>query len=150
MSERIPARPPPAEDGVKSKVARLFEAFNERDLSQVLALTHPAVEFVPVTAEPARDGRPYVGHQGMHEYFSDMERVWEELTVTAAEMRQLADGVLVLGRVLAHSKKEGTRDLPVAWILRLNGDRFVYGRVFTDPREAERELGSIRTPPAKP
>jgi ketosteroid isomerase-like protein len=126
-------------------VERLFQAFNERDEGGVLALCDPAIEFLPIVAELVHAGQAYVGHEGMREYLSDVERVWDELEVTAAEVREANGAVLVLGRVIAHSKEEGTRDLPAGWILRLSADRFIYGRVYSDPREAERDLSA---PPA--
>lgn len=134
-------------EGVKSRVERLFQAFNERDVGGVLELCDPAIEFLPVTVELARGDQAYVGHEGMREYFSHVERVWDELQITAAEVRVADGAVLVLGRVVAHSKEGGTRDLPAGWVLRLSGDRFVYGRVYTDPREAERDLDVEAGPP---
>jgi ketosteroid isomerase-like protein len=128
-------------EGVKSKVEQLFQAFNERNLGGILELCDPEVEFLPVTAVLALDGRAYAGHEGIRRYFADVARVWDELKVTAADVREADDAVLVLGRVVAHSKGQGTRDLPAGWVLRLSADRFVYGRVYADPRDAERALG---------
>jgi ketosteroid isomerase-like protein len=88
-----------------------------------------------------RGGRAYVGHAGVREYFADLGRVWDDLTVTAAQVQKVDDAVLVTGRVVAHEKEQGVRDLPAGWVLRFNGPLVRYGRVYTDPREAARELG---------
>ena len=128
-------------DRIKSRVERLFEAFNDRDVAAALALCDPEVEFLPVTAEMTRGGQAYIGHDGVREYFADLERVWDDLRVTAGEVRKVDDAVLVTGRVVAQEKEHGVRDLPAGWVIRFNGPLIRYGRVYTDPREAARELG---------
>ena len=46
------------------------------------------------------------------------------------------DSLLVRGRVYARSRQLGIRDIPVAWLWQVAGDRFVRGEVFLDPEEA--------------
>jgi len=58
---------------VASMVQTLFEAFNRRDVEAVLALCHPELEFISVTAQYANENRPYVGHSGMRRYFDDVD-----------------------------------------------------------------------------
>jgi ketosteroid isomerase-like protein len=128
-------------DGIRSRVEGLFDAFNGRDVERAIELCDPEVEFFPVTAEMARGGQAYLGHHGVREYFADLERVWDELRVTAGEVRKVDDAVLVIGRVVAQEKEHGVRDLPAGWVLRFNGPLVRYGRVYADPREAARELG---------
>ncbi|HXS48024.1 MAG TPA: hypothetical protein VN756_11240, partial [Solirubrobacterales bacterium] len=52
------------------------------------------------------------------------------------ELRRRGNSLLVRGRVYARSRELGIRDLPVAWIWEVRGDRFVRGEVFPDPEQA--------------
>ena len=60
-------------------VRRAFEAFSRRDLSALLAISDPEVEFMPATARVAGRGEPYRGHDGLRTYLADVARVWQEL-----------------------------------------------------------------------
>jgi ketosteroid isomerase-like protein len=124
---------------VADVVQSLFEAFNRRDVEAVLALCHPEVEFLPVTAQLANQNEAYVGHGGMRRYFDDVERTWDELQVTASEVHgEARSEVLVIGRVVARSKERGLRDMPAGWVWRLKDGLISYGHVYEDPQEAAR------------
>ena len=66
-------------------VRRAFEAFSRRDLSALLAIADPDIEFMPATARVAGRGEPYRGHEGLRTYFADVARVWQELRSEPAE-----------------------------------------------------------------
>jgi ketosteroid isomerase-like protein len=129
-------------ENVEPMIETLFEAFNRRDVDAVLALCHPELEFVSVTAQFANRSQPYEGHEGMRRYFADVEETWDELQVTAREFHgDPEEGVLVIGRVVARSKQRGLRDMPAGWIWRLRDGLFAYGRVYEDPHEAAQVAG---------
>ncbi|HSS04811.1 MAG TPA: nuclear transport factor 2 family protein [Solirubrobacterales bacterium] len=118
-------------------VERLFDAFNRRDVEEIVAVCDEQLEFFPVvTAEAIGREAPYVGPSGLHDYLADVAQVWEELQITPSELRQRGDTLLVRGRVYARSRELGIRDLPVAWIWEVRNDRFVRGEVFPDPEQA--------------
>lgn len=121
-------------------IKRLFDAFNRRSRSEILALCHEEVEFMPVTGRLA--GRPtaYRGREGLSQYLADVNRVWEELLVTVQDTYAEPDLILATGRVYARSRELGLRDLPVTWHWRLKNGLFVYGRVFDDPIEGLQAL----------
>lgn len=127
---------------VDPMVQRLFEAFNRRDIEAALALCHPEVEFLPVTAQLANQNQPYVGHAGMRRYFEHVERTWDDLRVTASEFHGDRDSeFIVVGRVVARSKERGLRDMPAGWVCRLKDGLFAYGQVYEDPQDAARAAG---------
>jgi ketosteroid isomerase-like protein len=117
-------------------VEALFDAFDRRSEERIAELCDERMEFTPVTAALAGRSQPYVGRAGLREYLDDVERTWEELTVSAGEVILRGDVVLVIGRVYARSRESGIRDLPAAWIWRLRGGRFDYGRVYTETAAA--------------
>jgi ketosteroid isomerase-like protein len=117
-------------------VRRVFEAFATRDVEAMLDLIAPDMQFWGPTASFARQGEPYVGHEGMREYFDDVARVWRVLEVVPHDFRELGDRVLVLGRVYARGQGGYISDSPTQWLWRLAGGRVVWGRVFTNRADA--------------
>jgi ketosteroid isomerase-like protein len=126
-------------------VTSLYQAFNRRDVEAVIGLCHPEIEFLPVTAQFANRSEPYLGHDGMRRYFADVEETWDELKVTPSTFHEeigRGSELLVIGRVVARSKERGLRDMPVAWVWRLDEGLVSYGRVYEDPQEAARAVGT--------
>src|ERR1700684_3737001 len=62
-------------------VQQLFDAFNARDLDAALSLLDPEIVFEPVSGAVLNKGAPYVGKDGMRQYFADVQAHWQELTV---------------------------------------------------------------------
>ena len=123
-------------DSPEALVGRLFNAFNQRDLGQIVELCSPRMEFFAITAEEVGRGAPYVGPEGLHDYLEDVERFWEELLITPGRVERRDDRLLVLGRVFVRNRELGIRDMPVAWIWQIGDGLFVRGEVFGDPDEA--------------
>jgi ketosteroid isomerase-like protein len=123
-------------DSPEALVGRLFNAFNQRDLGQIVELCSPRMEFFAITAEEVGRDAPYVGPEGLSDYLKDVERFWEELLITPGRVECRDDRLLVLGRVFVRNRELGIRDMPVAWIWQLEDGLFVRGEVFADPDEA--------------
>ena len=117
-------------------VGRLFHAFNQRDSEAIVALCDERMEFFAVTGEEAGRGAPYTGRDGLREYLTDVERLWEELLITPGVVERRGDRLLVIGRVYVRNRELGIRDMPVAWIWQLRDGLFVRGEVFADPEAA--------------
>jgi ketosteroid isomerase-like protein len=117
-------------------VGRLFNAFNQRDVGQIVEVCSPRIEFFAITAEEVGRDAPYVGPEGLSDYLKDVERFWEELLITPGRVERRDDRLLVLGRVFVRNRELGIRDMPVAWIWQLKDGLFVRGEVFADPDEA--------------
>ena len=66
-------------------------------------------------ARPARDGdadRPHgalPGHEGFREYFVDVARAWDEISLHAEDFRAIPGSVIVMGHVDARLKGEPVR-----------------------------------------
>lgn len=120
----------------ESLVGRLFNAFNQRDAEEIVALCSTRMEFFALTAEEVGRGAPYVGPDGLRDYLNDVEQFWEELLITPGRIERRGDRLLVVGRVFVRNRELGIRDMPVAWIWQLEDGLFVRGEVFADPDEA--------------
>ncbi len=133
----------PAPEPERELVERLYAAFNRRDTEEIVALCDEELDFFPVgTAEQIGREAPYIGPSGLSEYLRDVERAWDELLITPSVVEHRGNSLLVRGRVYARSRPLGIRDVPVAWIWDLNGDRFIRGEVFRDPEEALERLAA--------
>ncbi|HVY79039.1 MAG TPA: nuclear transport factor 2 family protein [Solirubrobacterales bacterium] len=117
-------------------VGRLFNAFNQRDAEAIVGLCSPRMEFFAVTGEELGRDAPYVGPDGLRDYLADVERFWEELLITPGSVERRGDWLLVHGRVYVRNRELGIRDMPVAWIWRVEDGLFVRGEVFADPAGA--------------
>jgi ketosteroid isomerase-like protein len=122
-------------------VKAVFAAFAERDLEGVLAWLAPDVEFDAVTSDYAGRSGPYLGHDGMREYFRDVARVWDELRLTPTDYRQAGDQVLVTGRVLARSPARTVAG-STGWVWRIVDEKVVYVRVYASAEDAVRAIES--------
>jgi len=118
-----------------------FDAFNRRDLDAAFELMHEDVVFIAPTAEIANEGEPYRGFDGLRKYYSDVERVWEELEVTARELREVGDAVLVVGRVYGRGEGGYISDSPAQWVFKIEAQRILRIQVFTNRAAALAEVG---------
>jgi ketosteroid isomerase-like protein len=121
-------------------VKRLFDAFERRDVEAALALCNPDARFLPVTAEVARGGRPYEGHEGIREYFDDIERIWQDVETLPLQYEAVVDAVVVIGEVRLRAAAGELRE-PAIWSWKLRDGLVVDGRVHSDVEMARRALG---------
>lgn len=81
-------------------VRATYAAFAARDVERVLQFAAPDCELrLDATARGVQRSEPYRGHAGVREYFADVERVWDELTLHADDIRAVPGSVIVMGHV---------------------------------------------------
>jgi ketosteroid isomerase-like protein len=124
-------------------VKRLFEAFARRDVEAVVALAHPDVKILPVTAHIARGGRAYEGRAGIREYMADASRLWEELELVPIQYEAVVNAVVAIGEVRARGAGGELRQ-PAVWTWKLREGLIVDGRVHSDVKAAREALGAPR------
>ncbi len=117
-------------------IGRLFNAFNQRNVEEIVALCSPRMEFFAITGEEVGRETPYVGPEGLRDYLADVERFWEELLITPGSVETRDGRLLVFGRVYVRNRELGIRDMPVAWVWKVENDLFVRGEVFANPADA--------------
>ena len=101
----------PGERDVEIRTVRaIYDAFARRDVEAALQHISPTCEFRATgTAERLGRTEPYVGHDGLREYFADAERVWEDLVLHAEDIRAAAGGVIVFGHAEGRTGGEVVR-----------------------------------------
>jgi ketosteroid isomerase-like protein len=101
-------------------VRAIYAAFAARDLEGALDFVAPECEIhLEGTARAAGRTGPYRGHQGLRQYFADVEQVWHELELHADDFRTIPGSVIVMGTVTGLSGAERiTRRAMWSWRLR--------------------------------
>ena len=115
---------------------RLLEAFGRRDVDTLLEISDPDIAFFAPTGELVTGDAAYWGHDGIRDYFDDVEAAWEELSIAPSEYREVGDHVLAMGSV--NGRRDGGQifSSPAQWVLRIRDGKVVYGCVYTDKDEA--------------
>ena len=110
-------------------VRAIYAAFAARDLEWALQFVSPDCEIhLEVTGRRAGRSGPYIGHEGMRQYFADVERVWDDLAIHAEDFRVVPGSVVVMGHVDGSRGGEAFRRAAI-WTWRVVGGRAVHVRV---------------------
>jgi ketosteroid isomerase-like protein len=121
-------------------VRRLEAAFREYDVDAILECVTPDAEILPLRAR--LEGKAYVGANGIRAMVADLAEDWESIDQRMEDYREVGDEVVTLGRMHAKSNATGIDlDVPLAWVLRFEGDLLAYGKAYSDPAEALRAAG---------
>jgi len=110
-------------------VRAIYAAFAARDIEGVLDFISPDCEIhLEGTATTVGRQGPYRGHDGLRQYFADVEQVWRELEIQAGDYRTVPGSVVVMGTVSGTTDKERIRRR-VMWSWKLRDARAVLLRV---------------------
>jgi ketosteroid isomerase-like protein len=106
-------------------VRRLFECFNDADISGIEALSSPSVEVVPLRA--ALEGTAYRGADALARFWSDSTESWEELAVEVESLTESGDDcVVAVGRLRGRGRETGANvDTLVGWVVRFDESKRV-------------------------
>ncbi len=111
-------------------VRAAFDAFAQRDVEALLRVSHPDIEYFPVTRSIVGRPDPYRGHEGMRAYFEDVSRVWQELEVVPRRFSVGDDHVVVYGRARGLTVDGTVVDQPADWIWKIRDGLIVWGCVY--------------------
>lgn len=121
-------------------VRRLIDANNSDDIEFALAtaieLTDPDAEFTSIMA--AVEPVTFRGHEGMRGYFADMEESWQQWTMHAEEVVEVAPDV-VLATLRTHLVGRGsgvTVAAERAGLFEMSAGRLVSGRIYANREDA--------------
>ena len=117
------------------------DAITRSDVEAGVALCHPEVEF---TSMLDMRGRAYRGHQGIREYFDDIESAWSEWKVELHEVAVGEDGRVALVMTM-HVRGKGsgaTLTDTAAHVWTLRDGRLWRNRLYREPQDALRDIGA--------
>jgi ketosteroid isomerase-like protein len=110
-------------------VRAIYAAFARRDPEAALPYFAADCELhLGGTAQVTGRSEPYVGHDGVRQYFADVEAVWEQLVLHAEDFRMLPGVVIVLGHVDARRGGVSARR-SVMWTWRVRDGKATSVRV---------------------
>jgi ketosteroid isomerase-like protein len=119
------------------------DSITRGDPDAAVALCDPEIEFLSVLAV---DGRAYVGHDGIRQYFEDVSSAWEEWRVEVHRVAPGADGRVAIEMTMHVRGRESGAALAVrtghVWTLR--DGRLLRNRPYREPEQALRAVGRGR------
>jgi ketosteroid isomerase-like protein len=123
-------------------VRRVYVAWEEGDVEQVLSLVDSQVSWSPVLRF-LEGTRGAVGRQDLRRWFRHIRITYRSLRPVPERFEDHGDRVLVLGRLVGASRlKEGDLDVPVAWIWTVDAGLVSAMEAYREERTARQALGS--------
>jgi ketosteroid isomerase-like protein len=122
---------------------RAVEAGNRRDYEAVLEELDPEVEWHPALLA-SLEGRPtvYRGHEGVREWFRDIEELFEELQTEFSEIRDLGDRLIAIGTIRTRGRASGAKtESPIAYVTEYKDGKAIRIWTYLDPKEALEAAG---------
>jgi ketosteroid isomerase-like protein len=121
---------------------KAVEGYNRRNIESMLESWHPEGEWYPFTAAVEGD-EAYQGHEGIRQWWANLDATFEELEASVDEVRDLGDDILALGHLRARGRGSGVSlDTEIGWVVRFRDGLAVWGRAYrshAEAREAARD-----------
>jgi len=118
---------------------RAFDAFNRGDIEAVLQELDPKVEWHPEfqTMMLGGEAREFRGLEGVRTALREWYGVLAEIHVEIAEVRDLGERIVALGRIRARGKESGASvESPAGWVMELKDTKAIRIWEYLDPTEA--------------
>jgi ketosteroid isomerase-like protein len=117
-----------------------LDALGRRDISRVIELTDPEIEWHSFFAELGDEGA-YRGHDGTRQYMHDLNDAWEIVRADIDDGLGVGDVALLVGRLHYRGRSSGVEtETSAGWMLKFRKGRVVEFWAF---REPERVLGTL-------
>jgi uncharacterized protein len=116
------------------------DSITRGDLDAALEVCHPEVEFLSVLAV---DGKAYLGHDGIRQYFEDVTSAWDEWTVEVHRTADVPDGRVVIEMTMHARGRESGLPIAVfaAHVWTLKDGKLLRNQPFRESEQALREVG---------
>jgi ketosteroid isomerase-like protein len=120
-------------------IRRGLDAYNKGDVEAMLETADPDIEFVPLRSLVV--GGSYRGHEGIRQFFEDLDEEWENRVIRNEDFRERDDSVLLLGEFEARGKASGVEmHSPVAWLFELRDGKVMRMQAYSNQEEALRAI----------
>jgi ketosteroid isomerase-like protein len=127
----------PADESNAELVRRAYERFNARDADGLAELMAPDGELYPYAIDERRhDG--YRGHDGLHQYITDVGTMFETFHVDIDEIQDAGDDVvLASGHIRGRTQDGVDIDMAAAWLWTIRDGRVL--RMQAHPTTPQRD-----------
>jgi ketosteroid isomerase-like protein len=128
-------------EGNVEGLRRVIEAYNARDVDAFIAYCDPSGEFHAAFAVVG--GGVYHGHDGMREFFRDIEDAWgKENSLEPEAYFDLGEHTLAFYLLRARGRHSGAEvATPIAHVMRWREGLIVYGKSYVQKEDALSDLG---------
>jgi ketosteroid isomerase-like protein len=121
-------------------VGRSFEAFNARDVGELVGLSTPDCEWLPFRAQ--LEGIVYRGHEGIRRFVSDIDDDWDGYQVDPLEFHDRGERVAVVGQVRAVGRASSVDiDSIAGFVFELRRGRIRHVTSHSNPEAALEAVG---------
>ena len=121
-------------------VRRSFEAFNVRDVDELVSLSAEDCEWLPFRAQ--LEGIVYRGHAGIRQFVSDVDDDWAAFRIDPLEFHDRGERVAVIGQLRAVGHGSGVEiDSNVGFVLELRAGRISRVTSYSSPEAALEAVG---------
>ena len=112
-----------------------------QDLSRLIALSHPEVEWRSLFAQLGAGG-VYYGHEGIRASVTEVVEAFEFLRVDVDDGLGIGDIAVLVGRLHYRGKGSGVEnESPTGWVLKFREGKLIYFRAFREPAQAFETVG---------
>jgi ketosteroid isomerase-like protein len=124
-------------------VRRGFEAGNRRDIEAMIEVLDPEVEWHSALLMSLEgEAAVYRRHEGIREFFRDLDGLFDKLHAEYPEIRDLGDRVVAIGRISTRGKGSGAEtESQIGTVVDLKNGKAVRVRTYLDPKEALEAAG---------
>jgi ketosteroid isomerase-like protein len=120
---------------------QVLDALSRRDLSRLIALADPEVEWHSFFAL-GESGGVYRGHDGTRQYMSDLDDAWEIGRADVDDALGVGDVAVFVGRIHFRGKGSGVEsESPAGWMLKFRDRKLLCFRAFREPEQVLGVLG---------
>ena len=121
-------------------VRRGFEAFNARDLDELVGLSAEDCEWLPFRAQ--LEGILYRGHEGLRRFAREGDEDWKAFRIDPLEFHDRGDRVAVVGRPGALGRGSSVEiDSLASFLLELHRGRIRHVTSYSNPEAALEAVG---------
>jgi uncharacterized protein len=126
-------------------VRRAYEAFNRRDVDELLATLGPEMEWHPLLGELG--GGVYRGHEGVRRLVSEVYDTWESFRIEVEDLVDAGELIFASSRSRGRGRASGVEaDVRLVTVCELRDGRPVCARAYATMEEALVAAGLERLP----
>jgi ketosteroid isomerase-like protein len=120
---------------------QVMDALSRRDVSGLIALADPEIEWHSFFAELG-EGGVYRGHDGTQQYMRDLNDAWDIVRADVDDGIGVGDVAVLVGRIHYRGRGSGVEDeSPAGWMLKFRQGKVVCFRAFREPEQALEAVG---------
>jgi ketosteroid isomerase-like protein len=126
-------------DDAKSElIGRALGFIDDGDIAALIEMLEPGVVWKPPRQGTLDDA--YEGHDGVRRLFGQLTEAWDEIEHSPIKLVEGNEVTIVVTHIKLHAQASGL-DVDEVWayVVGLNGDKFHYVEMYTDPEQAVRE-----------